>query len=574
MDDRVDADQGESPRVFWCDRCLAPLVVAGRSSLAKHCPTCGSELRYLATDIRPVFARERRILQFYGHDLSQGAIVWKSGSSPHYNVDGTSVCLPVDRELKSDLPAIAAFIAAQDGYDELDDQLLQVYARQFQGSRLRLSSLEDEALQFIQQAVHRFPRRMVMVSFSGGKDSTVVSDLVCRALGRADVLHVFSDTTLEDDNTYDYVRQFQETNPLIPFFQVRADQDFFELVDRMGPPSRAIRWCCTILKAGPINAVLQSFREQEVLTFYGIRHGESTRRSKYHRASWNDTDRLGVVVKVDKDNERNGVTLGAKIGQQMTAAPIVEWSEFDVWNYIVTHRLQFNKSYRFGFRRVGCWLCPFNSRWSEALTAIFFPQDAERWRARLIDFAKCVGKPDPEEYVNQRAWVRRSGGSGLPNRFLGLSAKPCGEQADTVQIQLERPVSIELEEYLKPLGKLNRERSRPILGEIYLDAHPRQEWDGLIVQAPEHGTTLRFTVVNPRTDIKKLSQHFKKQAIKYQTCIYCTACAVVCPQNAIRVDPGLRIYAVDQEACDGCLACVTHFGARGCLVADALHAGR
>jgi len=139
-----------------------------------------------------------------------------------------------------------------------------------------------------------------MVSFSGGKDSTVVSDIVRRALGRSDILHVFGDTTLEDPNTYRYVRDFREQNPLVPFFEARAEHDFHQLVDEIGPPSRVMRWCCTIFKAGPINNLLQSMGDQKVLTFYGIRRDESTARSRYHRIASNEEDRLGVVVKADQ----------------------------------------------------------------------------------------------------------------------------------------------------------------------------------------------------------------------------------------------------------------------------------
>ena len=35
----------------------------------------------------------------------------------------------------------------------------------------------------------------MMISFSGGKDSTVTSHLVRTALGSNDILHVFGDTT-------------------------------------------------------------------------------------------------------------------------------------------------------------------------------------------------------------------------------------------------------------------------------------------------------------------------------------------------------------------------------------------
>jgi phosphoadenosine phosphosulfate reductase len=49
----------------------------------------------------------------------------------------------------------------------------------------------------------------MFVSFSGGKDSSVVSDLVMRALGRADILHIFGDTTLEFPETFQYMDQYK-----------------------------------------------------------------------------------------------------------------------------------------------------------------------------------------------------------------------------------------------------------------------------------------------------------------------------------------------------------------------------
>ena len=183
-----------------------------------------------------------------------------------------------------------------------------------------------------------------------------------------------------------------------------------------------MRWCCTIFKTGPINNLLQSLGSQKVLTFYGIRRSESPRRSQYHKLSWNDPDRLGTVVKVDQDDDIHGVTVGAKIGQQATASPIIDWSEFDVWNYILSRGLSFNKSYRLGYSRVGCWLCPLNSEWSEILSSMFFPENTARWRAQLIDFARKIGKSDPEEYIDERGWVKRFGGAGLSNCFSGLES--------------------------------------------------------------------------------------------------------------------------------------------------------
>ncbi len=550
----------------WCSQCQHP-IFAPENAI---CPVCQSQTRYLTTDARPVFARERRILQYFGFGPLTTDAIWRSGKSRFYYINGESVSLPNSAEIKDHLPAIAEYIRDSQHYDSLDEQLIHDYRRQLQANINHLRAIEDEAFQFVNHAVKRFPRRLLMVSFSGGKDSTAVSSVVRRALSRSDVLHIFGDTTLEDEHTYNYVQRFQQENPLIPFFNARAEHDFHELVEQMGPPSRVMRWCCTIFKAGPINNLLQTLGDQKVLTFYGIRHNESARRSKYHRMSWNDPDRLGTVVRVDQDAELNAVTVGAKIGQQATASPIIDWTEFEVWLYILLNELDFNKSYRLGYSRVGCWLCPLNSEWSEMLASIFFPEDAARWRAQLIDFAYRIGKPDPEEYIDDRAWVKRFGGAGHPNQFHMLEVKPCGDMANTRQVEVNRPVNVELEEFLKPLGKIIRDRCRPAFGELYLEGRPNQDWDALIVQAPENSTTIRFTVINPKKPMEQLSHYFKHQASKFQTCIQCTACSAACPHGAITIKPDQRIYEIDQDVCTGCMECVTHFGSTGCLVAKSL----
>src|SRR5579883_2991208 len=305
----------------WCAQCQHP-VYAPQPGI---CPICRESLKPLTTDARPVFARERRILQFYGHGPLIRDAVWRASKSRYYYINGKQVTLPESEQVKKDLTDIAEYIRDSDHYDALDQQLILDYQHQLEANRPRLLALEDEAFQFIQHAVRRFSRRTIMVSFSGGKDSTVVSDLVRRALGSSDILHVFGDTTLEDENTYEYVRLFQEQNPLIPFFNARAEHNFHELVEdldilhvfgdttledentyeyvrlfqeqnplipffnaraehnfhelveEMGPPSRVMRWCCTIFKAGPINNLLQSLGDQKVLTFYGIRRDESQR---------------------------------------------------------------------------------------------------------------------------------------------------------------------------------------------------------------------------------------------------------------------------------------------------------
>ena len=87
--------------------------------------------------------------------------------------------------------------------------------------------------------------------------------------------------------------------------------------------------------------------------------------------------------------------------------------DFDVWLYMLTTKIDFNYAYRLGYARVGCWCCPNNSGWSEFLSKIHMPQQSERFRQMLIDFAKQIGKPDPEVYVDDGKWKARQGGNGV-----------------------------------------------------------------------------------------------------------------------------------------------------------------
>ncbi len=187
-----------------------------------------------------------------------------------------------------------------------------------------------------------------------------------------------------------------------------------------------------------------------------------------------------------------------------------------------------------------------------------------------MGFARRIGKPDPETYVDERGWTRRFGGAGLENRFRGLESRPCGEAENALRITLNRPIVWDaLIEYFKPLGKVDRARSRPALGQVYLESLRPREWQALVLQGFEGEASLRVTVIGAK-DVERVQAYVRFQAIKYQTCLRCSACAAVCPQNAIVVSSEPDIYEVDEARCVGCLECVTHFGATGCLVAKNL----
>ena len=48
--------------IYWCKSCNVPVIQLG-SDLSKTCPHCKNKLKYLSTDLRPVFPEERLLLE-------------------------------------------------------------------------------------------------------------------------------------------------------------------------------------------------------------------------------------------------------------------------------------------------------------------------------------------------------------------------------------------------------------------------------------------------------------------------------------------------------------------------------
>lgn len=46
------------------------------------------------------------------------------------------------------------------------------------------------------------------------------------------------------------------------------------------------------------------------------------------------------------------------------------------------------------------------------LSEVYMPEQYERWHKLIIDFAKRIGKPDPEVYVDDGWWKARQGRRG------------------------------------------------------------------------------------------------------------------------------------------------------------------
>ena len=290
-----------------------------------------------------------------------------------------------------------------------------------------------------------------MLSFSGGKDSTVTADVVTKALSNPSLVHIFGNTTLEFPSTYDYVKRFRAEHPHAIFeTAVNDEQVFSEVCEDIGPPTRMMRWCCSMFKTGPITRVLNGlYRNQQILTFYGIRKVESVARSNYDRVTEN--------------------TESVKIQKQTVASPIFFWKDIDIWLYLLAEKVDFNDAYRLGYDRVGCWCCPNNNQRAQFLSRIYMKERSEKWRDFLIGFARKIGKPDPEVYVDSGAWKARQGGNGLAAAGdVKIRFTNCTAEDNAKNYSLVRPFDDELVGMFAPFGKISCELGRKLLNEVII----------------------------------------------------------------------------------------------------------
>lgn len=543
-----------SSTIYWCGKCNVPIF-------DKICPVCGTEGVYKATDIRPVFPEERLLIgiltrrdnPLYYMDKS----VWFGSNA--YIVDGDKVKVSIIKANKLGLDEIKSI---RDLYIEkkqdIDYKAFENFVQRFiNANKVRYNYITEEAVTYIQGYRNKYSVEDMLVSFSGGKDSTVTSHLVCSALGTNKVLHIFGDTTLEFPTTLEYKKRFnknEESKGIRVLSAKNREKIFEELCQVVGPPSRVMRWCCTVFKTGAIQkTIAAAFKDKtDVLTFQGIRRSESASRSKYERE-----------------------TESPKIAKQTVASPIIDWLDFDVWLYIFTTNIDFNFAYRLGYTRVGCWCCPNNGGWSEFLSKVHMYEQYIHWRDVLVDFAKQIGKLDPETYIDDGRWKARQGGNGLEAAQKSIvSFEPCATEENAFNYELQRPISDDLYELFKPFGYINSELGNKRLGEVYVLSKTGKVL--LILQGRISSKKLRVTIkdihiAGART-LSVAEGKIKCQITKYQMCLGCKACEGVCVHDAINVKDdgtGKITYYIDNDKCVRCTACVAHFNA-GCYMRKVL----
>ena len=525
--------------IYWCDECRTPIIQVTNQADKGICPICKKNTKYLSSDLRPVFPEERLLISILLKKDSEKMMhqsVWAANS--RYYIDGKPIALPSKLFQTADTDAIAKEldkkknIISYEAFDKDIGTFVKV-------NKIRLDYLKDEAFTFINRTAAKFKEDNIVVCFSGGKDSTVTADLTIKALSNPSVVHIFGNTTLEFPSTVEYAERYRQSHPMA-IFQIaqNTDQDFMTVCEDIGAPARMMRWCCSMFKTGPITRVINGlYRNQQILTFYGIRKSESVSRSKYNR--------------VEDDAE------SVKIQQQTVASPIFFWKDIDIWLYILSEKIDFNAAYRLGYDRVGCWCCPNNNQRAQFLSRIYMPEKSKQWRDFLIRFAKKIGKPDPEVYVDSGKWKARQGGNGLPSAGdVKIKFTNCTSEDHAKIYRLVRPFSDELVGMFVPFGIIAPELGKKLLHEtIILD--PKTNVPILSIQpfnqdGYDYAVKVRTMNVADHDDLQRMVGY---QIRKYNACRKCLKCESLCRSGAISIVGDS--YYIDPDKCVHCKMCMT-----------------
>lgn len=212
----------------------------------------------------------------------------------------------------------------------------------------RLQAASEMSLQYYQQPL--------VITDSGGKDSSVCKELAIRAGIPFEVMH--NHTTADAPETVRFVRQeFKRLEDMgikctlnMPVYKGQRTSMWELIPQKSLPPTRVVRYCCSVLKeTGGAGRFIST----------GVRWEESASR-KNSRGVYekNATDPHRRIILNNDNDDRRRLFENCRLKAKRTVNPIIDWEEEDVWAFLDDAKCQVNPLYEEGWRRVGCVGCP------------------------------------------------------------------------------------------------------------------------------------------------------------------------------------------------------------------------
>lgn len=380
-----------------------------------------------------------------------------------------------------------------------------------------------------------------VTSFSGGKDSQVLLDLVSRVIPAEDFVVIYSDTGYELPPSLELYKEIEkfytQKYPNIRFHIARNHQPVLYYWDEIGTPSRIHRWCCSIMKSAPLSKLLKNIvgkdKQPNAVLFDGVRAEESPSRSS--------RSRIGKNVKHNKI---------------INASPLLEWNATEIYLYLFLYGLPINKAYRKGLSRVGCVICPYSSTWSEDLCGQLYPATLSPFINKIREGLERSKTSGVDNYIRTGRWKMRAGGryQHTDSNVNFISVAP----------DFKAVITSPKENLLTWLWVLGEYRINQDDNQIAISLkYKNQIYNGTF---EEKGASQIFEVkgIDPK-DVVFIS-HLKKVCYKATYCVHCEVCEVECPTGALSVVP---LATVDKNKCIHCLKCID-FDGKGCHAASSI----
>ena len=400
---------------------------------------------------------------------------------------------------------------------------------------------ESEAERLGKRKIYNSKIDLAIVSFSGGKDSQVVLDLVSRVIPPEKYYVIYSDTGYELPTSlslYEEVKaKYKKEYPNLNFYTAKNHQHVLYYWDELDTPSKIHRWCCAVMKTAPLYRLLKELsqlgKQPNVLAFEGVRAEESSTRATYAR-----------------------IGRGVKHGNVVNVRPIFEWSVTEVWLYILLHNLPINKAYRKGLNRVGCVICPLSSELGDCLDHKFFPETSQPFIDKLRENASKAGIKGIETYLKERKWKVRAGG----NRHETNSAIEYYSHNNDFKAVITNPKE-DFFEWINVLGSIKVLNIGNGKYDINLKFRETIYSIAIVIEDNE----MQVDIKDCSHDIPFISL-FKRVLNKTVFCVHCEVCEVECPTGALSVVPLVKVNA---SKCIHCHRCLT-FKDNGCVAANSI----
>lgn len=213
------------------------------------------------------------------------------------------------------------------------------------------------------------PTEGYYLAFSGGKDSVAIYDLAVKAGVKFDAHYCVS--PIDPPQIYQFIK---EHYPDVQWdFHARG---WWKKVAQNGLPLRRARWCCRIIK--------ESGGEGRIV-IVGNRRAEGGIRRKQCFVEHSRKTRLVMSIDLSKYVRESALTY---------IRPILNFDNYDIWQYIRENNLPYCSLYDEGFKRLGCVLCPYSNSSEIRRAEQYFPKIVDNWKRacdRIVAQTKARG---------------------------------------------------------------------------------------------------------------------------------------------------------------------------------------